>query len=140
MSTTEPWTVIEQATASISKWQATVDDPGPAGVWAILHKAGGEPMGSVNLSQLPKSEEFEIGWLLHPASTGRGYAAEAAAAIREHARQSGVTHIWAIMWPDNEASARVALGLGMEDLGVIEDPWYGSEEEPNSRIFRMELG
>ena len=40
------------------------------------------------------------------------------------------------MWPDNTASARVCTALGMTDLGVRPDPWYGGD----SHTFLTEQG
>lgn len=139
-----PWTERSTATDKIRSWHQTTLAPGPLGVWAITRvEASAEsglgsvnPLGSVSIGQLPDSDEIEIGWYLHPDSSGQGFAAEAAAALLNHAMAAGVAQVWAIMWPDNGPSARVARTIGMEELGVIDDPWYGTEAEPTSRIFR----
>ena len=43
----------------------------------------------------------------------QGYATEAAAAVRHVARDAGVEHLIAIIRPDNLASRRVALKIGL---------------------------
>lgn len=97
-----------------------------------------EPAGTVSLRPLPNDTFVEVGWNLHPDSTGMGYAREAAALLLAHADRQGFLPVHAVMWPDNDRSAAVCVAIGMTDLGVIEDPWYGTEEEPTSRIFRYD--
>ena len=138
LSDPEPWSHIEQARTAIEEWSS----PDPAephlGIWAIVPRATGMPVGTVSLKHLPDSDETEIGWYLHPDEVGRGYAREAARGALDHAIRAGVTRIWAVMWPENGPSARVAASLGMTDLGVRQDPWYGTDEYPDSRMFRYE--
>lgn len=55
-----------------------------------------------------------------------------------HGLARGVPRIWAIMWAHNGRSARVCRAIGMTDLGVVEDPWYGTPEDPLSRMFRSD--
>ena len=138
LSDPEPWTDLRTARDWIRSAAERTAGDDPLGVWAIVPHSTGVPAGSVSLGLLPGSTEVEIGWHLHPDSTGRGYAREAAAALLDHALRSGVATVWAIMWPHNEASARVASSIGMVDLGVRDDPWYGTEAEPTSRIFRID--
>ena len=40
--------------------------------------------------------------------------------------------VWCGMYPDNHGSAGVAVRLGLEDLGILKDPWY----EGDSHLFR----
>jgi RimJ/RimL family protein N-acetyltransferase len=75
--------------------------------------------------------EYEVGWHLHPDSAGHGYATEAAAAVLDDAFSRGLEHVWCGMFAHNEPSARVALKLGLPELGFGPDPWYGGR----SRIF-----
>jgi RimJ/RimL family protein N-acetyltransferase len=136
LSDPTPWTELATAQEKIRGWGAATLDTGPLGVWAIVPRDDHTPIGSVSIGQLPGSDEIEIGWYLHPDSGGRGYAAEAARALLDHTLARGVARVWAIMWPHNEPSARVAASIGMLDLGVVTDPWYGTDVEPTSRIFR----
>lgn len=132
----EPWDDVEHARAMIHQWAAE-EDP-PLGIWAIVPDGTDLPVGTVRLKHLPGSDEVEVGWYLHPESRGHGYAVEAAGAALRHATQAGIPRVWAIMWPHNRASARVAEGAGMVDLGVRPDPWYGTVSHPDSRMFRFE--
>lgn len=59
--------------------------------------------------------ERELGYVLARDRWGRGYATEAAAAMRDHARSAlGLTRLIALIHRDNGASKRVARKLGME--------------------------
>lgn len=133
-----PWPDVSLAEKKIAAWREAAQADGPLGVWAVTLAARTDhaPLGSVSIGQLPGSDEIEIGWYLHPDSAGQGYASEAAQALLHHTLGLGVPRIWALMWPNNYPSARVARTIGMSDLGVIQDPWYGSAEEPMSQIFQ----
>lgn len=138
LSDPAPWTEIERATRAIEEWHQDIGREPPIATLAV-RPTGAAAVGSVTLARLPGDDvEIEIGWYLHPDATGRGYAQEAAAAMLAEAFQAGVARVWAIMWPHNEPSAAVAGRIGMEDLGVLDDPWYGTPEEPRSRMFRAE--
>lgn len=129
-----PWTRLEQAIATIEAWAQTATEDPPCGVWAIEADEGAPPAGYVALHRLPDGE-IDIGWTLHPDAAGRGLASEAAALLLDHASACGVQRVYAVMWPHNVASAGVATRIGMRDLGVLADPWYGTPEDPDSRIF-----
>lgn len=97
---------------------------------AVEVRSTGVVAGTVMISRmfLPGQDwagEYEIGWHLHPDSVGHGYATEAAAALLDDAFADGLEHIWAGMFPENELSARVAIKLGLRELGYGPDPWYG---------------
>lgn len=58
--------------------------------------------------------EVEVGYHLRTATQGHGYATEAAAACRDHARyRLGVDRLVAIIHPDNTPSQRVAERIGL---------------------------
>lgn len=133
----EPWTHLTQATNEIASWQRQLDADNPFGTWAIVPSKSRDPrpVGSVSLNPIRFGEEIEVGWYLHPDAVGNGWAGEAAAAVIEHGLSSGVRRIWALMWRDNEASAKVARRIGMRELGVLVDPWYGTDQDRYSRMF-----
>jgi RimJ/RimL family protein N-acetyltransferase len=129
-----PMTDLDEARARIVHW-ATVSDGGPYDVaLAIEIRETGVVAGSVMVLPLPNAEHGErhVGWHLHPDSVGHGYATEAAAALLDDVFGRGIEEIWCDMFPDNDASAAVATRLGLIDLGIVPDSWYGDE----SRIFR----
>ena len=129
-----PWTDLDHARAKVASWQAR---PAPLGMWAVVPREGdGTLVGTVGCQQLRCGEEVEAGWTLHPDHTGSGYAAEAASALLAHLHRAGADTIWAVMWAHNGPSAALARRIGMRELGVRADPWYGTAEDPDSRIFR----
>jgi RimJ/RimL family protein N-acetyltransferase len=65
----------------------------------------------------PWGHELELGWLLRRAFWGRGYATEAARALRPLARERVVSMIRV----ENEASANVARKLGMTVEREVDD-------------------
>lgn len=83
------------------------------GLWIVDRKADGAPVGFVLLGLEWGDAEPEIGWALDPAHRGRGYATEAAMAVRDHAvALLGPGLAVSYIGGDNRASARVAQRLG----------------------------
>lgn len=133
MAEPTPWSQLSQAEETIERWTAELAEGAGLGSWAVLVEDRPTPVGSISLKPIPNSAgEVEIGWALDPEVWGRGYAREAAGALLEYGRSLGLPRIWAIMWPGNEPSAKVCRSIGMDDLGVRPDPWYGGE----SHMFR----
>lgn len=62
--------------------------------------------------------DVEIGWRVHPTYEGRGYIAEAARAVLEHAFVSGLGKVVAVTDPGNARSRRVAERIGMRAAGL----------------------
>jgi RimJ/RimL family protein N-acetyltransferase len=109
---------------------AARSDPDPTfGVWAVDVIETGVVAGSVLLVPLPgDTGEIEVGWHLHPDSWGHGYATEAAAGALERAFAAGVTEVFAVVRPGNDASMAVCRRLGMTPIGRT-TRWYGVECE-----------
>ena len=66
---------------------------------------------------------LEIGWVFHPDVTGNGYASEAARALLAVGFETmGAHRIFASLTPENTASVRLCLRLGMrEEAHFVED-------------------
>lgn len=130
---------VRQMREHIERWNAGATTGVPRGC-AIVPHGRDRPVGTVLVGPLvsatpgPADAEVEIGWHLHPDAGGHGWASEAAGAMLAHALEHH-DRVFAIMWPANEPSARVAQRIGMHDLGQALDPWYGSAAHPHSRIF-----
>lgn len=87
------------------------------GEWALTRRDDDEMIGLCGLIDWPDVDgrpETEVAYLLRRDAWGRGYATEAATAIRDHARSVlGRERLICLIYPANVASARVARKLGM---------------------------
>lgn len=87
------------------------------GLWAVTEKSSGAVIGYCGLSQFPEvggQPETEIGYRLAKLYWGRGYATEAAQAVREYAFGTlQLRRLVSIIDPRNVASIRVAEKVGM---------------------------
>jgi len=73
----------------------------------------GECVGQVGINHGPMFPEKELGWLLYEGFEGKGYATEAARAMRDWARtRQGITTLVSYFDPENAASIAVANRLG----------------------------
>jgi [ribosomal protein S5]-alanine N-acetyltransferase len=86
------------------------------GLWAATLRADGTLIGrcGILVQDVEGATEHEIAYLLGSQWWGRGYATEAAAAIRDHARaQLGRGRLISLIDPENAASKAVATRIGM---------------------------
>jgi RimJ/RimL family protein N-acetyltransferase len=137
IGTREPLERIEEADEIIERWRAVSNTNPLLGIWAVTLHASRKPIGTVMLKMaplsadgqlMPLSEEYEVGWHLHPDYWGHGYATEAAAGALRRGFQAGVAEILAVMHPDNAPSRRVARRLGMVYLGRMRR-YYSAETD-----------
>jgi ribosomal-protein-alanine N-acetyltransferase len=97
-----------------------VDD---SGWFAVVRQHDGQIVGDVVLQPAPWDRELaEIGWHFARVSWGRGYATEAADGLLAHAELHGVERVYAKILPSNATSRGVALRIGMEVIGRLDDP------------------
>jgi len=91
------------------------------GPYAVLDREHARVLGIAGLWFPNDWPEPEIKWALVPAARGRGYAAEAARAVRAMAREHlpGVRLI-SLIAIGNEASVRVAQAAGARHEGEID--------------------
>lgn len=90
------------------------------GLWLLAGHGGlaidrndGETIGVVGINAGPRFPETELGWMLYDGHEGRGYATEAAAALRDWAFANlDLASLVSYVDCDNRASARVAERLG----------------------------
>jgi len=88
------------------------------GPHAVVEKQSQDVLGYCGLFFFPDingQPEVEIGYRLRRSAWGRGYATEAALAVRDFAFTTlGITRLIAIIDPSNTASLRVAQKVGMQ--------------------------
>ncbi|MGH1562015.1 GNAT family N-acetyltransferase [Mumia sp. DW29H23] len=132
-----PMETLDQARTWMSDLNALPEnDPRCLGL-AVEVAESGLVVGTVMLTTLPRTDpaELQVGWHLHPDSTGRGYATEAARALLDAAYEHFdgeqgtplVDRVWCDMFADNEPSAAIAVRLGFHDTGIRDDPWYDGD-------------
>ncbi|MFC1408974.1 GNAT family N-acetyltransferase [Streptacidiphilus sp. N1-12] len=86
------------------------------GLWLLTLRATGEFVGDCGLTpqQVEGVVELEVGYRVRAELQGNGYATEAAAACRDHARDVlDAKRLVAIIRPDNTPSQRVAQKIGL---------------------------
>lgn len=86
------------------------------GLWATVRREDGRLTGRCGLlsQEVDGERHVEVAYALAPEFWGRGYATEAARAIRDHAfRTLDVPHVVSLILPGNQPSVRVAQRNGM---------------------------
>lgn len=87
-----------------------------SGLHAVLLQDTKRPVGMIGLltQNVDGADELEIGYHLLPSATGKGYAAEAAVACKEFARQHALApSVISLIDPGNLKSRAVAGRNGM---------------------------
>jgi ribosomal-protein-alanine N-acetyltransferase len=88
------------------------------GMYVVELKQDGVPIGLCGLVKRDALPDPDLGFALLDEHAGHGYAAEAAAAVLRHARETlRLARVLAIVAPGNHRSARLLakLGFGLED-------------------------
>ena len=100
----------------------------------IDRRADGLCIGQVGISNGPLFPEKELGWLLYESHEGRGYATEAAAALRNWAAAAlEVSELVSYIAPNNAGSIAVA-----ERLGAVRD-LVADRPDPKDLVYRHDL-
>ena len=81
--------------------------------YAIESRETGKVMGALSFCKQKMLHEYDLGWMMISAYTGKGYASEAAEAFAEDfCRAHGVDYLIVVMDTDNPASRRTAEKSG----------------------------
>ncbi len=84
-------------------------------LWRLAERTGPGLIGFCGLQPLVGTEDIEIGWWLAREHWGKGFATEAArCAMSDGFERCGLSRIVAIARPDNSASRRVMVKLGLK--------------------------
>ena len=95
-------------------------------------------LGEVVLKWLPGCGQAEIGWSLAPAARGKGYAAEAAAALLKLGFEDlGFHRIDAKLDALNTASAALCERLGMRLESTQVDKWHYKGQWATEVVYAM---
>ena len=100
------------------------------GMWAAELLGAGDLIGYLGLAVpvwLPEVlPAVEVGWRLHPTCWGRGLATEGGRASLRHGFEVlDLDRIISIFEPENVASGRVMVRLGMHEWRTTNDPDHG---------------
>lgn len=91
------------------------------GIWRVCDKVSNEYLGWVLVRPMdfftdrPKLNDIEIGWRFFKKAWGKGYATEAAIAIKDAvANQTNIHYVSALALKDNIGSIAVMKKMGMD--------------------------
>ncbi len=87
--------------------------------WMVRRRDTGELVGIAQATVV--GTMADLAWVVAVPHQGRGYAREAALAVRDHLARTGVVGFTAHIHPDNDASAGVARALGLVPTGAVVD-------------------
>ncbi|MFD1715350.1 GNAT family N-acetyltransferase [Amnibacterium flavum] len=122
------------------QWSTTVlAAPGDARTLAIVETSSGRLVGDVVLFWSAGAErQGEIGYVLSPEATGRGYATEAAVAMLAVAFDSlGLHRVIGRLDPRNTASARVLERLGMRREADFVEDFFADGEWSDTAVYAI---
>ncbi|MCB0637717.1 MAG: GNAT family N-acetyltransferase [Lewinella sp.] len=121
-----------EARADLQKRMA-ISQEGPYGYWVIEMRETAAFVGWATLKPLDQTEEIEVGYRLLEEYWGQGLATEAARALLDYGFQElGLTTVYGVTMPQNEASRRVLAKLGMRLQGL------GTFYEVECTCYRLE--
>ena len=122
----------EAVAAKVEKWKdaTRLEIDGDYIQFAIIRTDTSQLIGELYFSlKSVVNQNAEIGWTLHPAHQGNGYATEAARAVLSLAFDTLRVHrVSAELDPRNDASVRLCARLGMRhEAHHVEDLWFKGE-------------
>ncbi len=102
------------------------------GVYAIVSRANGRPVGCIELDRDPKilrkgPKDAEVGFWIGSRYRNQGFAREALETVIAAAEDNRVSRIWARCYEGNEASAHVlsACGFRFDHRSLSENDYTG---------------
>ncbi|HEX7316187.1 MAG TPA: GNAT family N-acetyltransferase [Pyrinomonadaceae bacterium] len=106
------------------------------GLWLVAAKDEKVPVGICGLVKRKELNVVEVGYAFLPPFRSRGYAFEAATAVKSYARDAlGLPRLYAVVNPDNAVSIRVLEKLGMK----YERPVRLLGEDSDISLYSTEL-
>lgn len=101
------------------------------GLYAVEIKSTGEFIGYVGLHEIGFDADFtpgvEIGWRLAADYHNQGYATEAAKAVLNLAKDTGIERLFSFTAKINAPSERVMQKIGMEKTGEFNHPQLSND-------------
>ena len=119
-----PYPDIEKASTALAGWMDHWDRLG-FGQCAVATRSEPELVigfGGVAYRNYLDAETLNLGYRLHTAAWGKGYATELGAGVLRHALfDLGKPEVFAIVRPVNTPSIHVLEKIGMQRIGSLED-------------------
>lgn len=119
-----PFTEEQQAWDRMSIWAAYAEECLGLGTFVMEMKDSGAFVGFCVARQVgynPKSDEYEVGYILAPEYRRQGLASELVPPLSQYCfERSKAKHLVAFTHPDNEVSQRVLLKSGFRYMGKRE--------------------
>ena len=116
----KPTSMEQVNSVFIPRMEKYRDDKLGWGIWQVSDKVTDEYLGWVLIRPMafftdsPNFKDLELGWRFFQSTWGKGYATEAAIAIKDAvAVHADVTHVSALAVADNLASVGVMKKMGM---------------------------
>ena len=116
----KPTSMEQVNSVFIPRMEKYRDDKLGWGIWQVSDKVTDEYLGWVLIrpmaffTESPNFKDLELGWRFFQSTWGKGYATEAAIAIKDAvALHADVTHVSALALADNLASVGVMKKMGM---------------------------
>lgn len=134
----EPWS-RDDAAKRVSERLAKTDLNSDARALALVVEHNGAPIGDVLLWLVDADRRVaEIGWMLDPSHSGRGFAREAVSAVLQAAFDHYRLHrVCAQTDARNTASAKLATAVGMHHEAHLRQDWWSKGEWTDTLIFGM---
>jgi RimJ/RimL family protein N-acetyltransferase len=132
----DPWSEADAA-RHLSERIAKSGLEGGGTALALVIEHDGAVIGDVQLWLTDAERRVaEIGWVLNPACGGRGFAAEAVRAVLDLAfTRYGLHRVAARMDARNDASARLARRVGMQQEAHLRQDWWSKGEWTDTLIY-----
>jgi RimJ/RimL family protein N-acetyltransferase len=95
--------------------------------WIVRLLPHCEPIGTMQATVAADGTRADIAWIIGVTWQGRGFASEAANGVVHRLAEKGVARVRALIHPDHEASAAVAVRAGLtrtDDLVDGEIVWF----------------
>lgn len=109
----------------VAEWSTALTLAGEGDYWILAVERAGRVIGDLYFA-IKSDAGADIGWVLHPDHSGRGYMTEAAGALLDLAFTELDRHrVRAVLDPRNTASAALCRRLGMrQEAHFVEDLWF----------------
>ena len=126
---------LEEARLALIEGPIAMQEMRGHSLYVVELKACGTPIGMCGLIKRDTLDGVDIGYAYLPDYRGRGYAYEAGMAVLDHAPALGLQRVLAITSPNNIASNRLLLKMGMR----FEQFMHLTPEGPGTNLYSIDL-